>query len=81
MTSGHTHAALREMLAAEALHPSAGADGDAIRAHVTGCESCAATLARYRDAAAQLAFLAPREPMQAARAQRVRERLLARAAR
>lgn len=79
MTPNPTHEQLREMLAAEALHPSSGTEGEAVRAHVAECESCAAELAANRSAAAHLAFLAPREAMPPSREQRVRERLLARA--
>ena len=79
MTPNPTHEQLRELLAAEALHPSSGTEGEAVRAHVAECESCAAELAAYRGAAAHLAFLAPREAMPPSREQQVRERLLARA--
>jgi len=79
MSNDFTHDQLREMLATEALHPSSGAEGEAVRMHVAGCDACAAELAGYRDAAAQLAFLAPAEPMPAARERRVRDRLLTRA--
>lgn len=79
MTRDPTHEQLREMLAAEVLDPSSGAGGEAVRAHVAECESCAAELAAYRDATAPLAFLAPWMAMPPSRSQRVRERLLARA--
>lgn len=79
MTNDFTHEQLREMLASEALSASIGADGDALRAHVAECQACAAELAGYRDAAAQLAFVTPLEPMAGSREQHVRERLLSRA--
>jgi hypothetical protein len=79
MSDAETHEQFREVLAAEALHPSSGAEGEAVRVHIANCESCAAELAAYRDAAAHLAFLAPLQAMPPSREQLVRERLLARA--
>jgi anti-sigma-K factor RskA len=79
MSHDFTHDQLRAMLASEALHSEGGAEGEAVRAHVAACQACAAELEGYREATAQLAFLAPSEPMSAAREQRVRERLLSRA--
>jgi hypothetical protein len=79
MSHDLTHDQLQALLASEALHPERGTVGEVLRAHVAECQACTAELAGYREAAAQLAFLAPSEPMPASREQGVRQRLLSRA--
>ena len=75
-----THDDVRAALAAEALDALDGDERDAVRAHLEGCPECRAELASLREAAAALALSAPYRPMERERSDRVRARLLARAA-
>jgi hypothetical protein len=80
MSLDMTHEDVQAALAAEALDALDGPERDAVRAHLAGCPECRAELDAYREAAALLAHTAPHRPMEPARSDRVRARLLARAA-
>jgi hypothetical protein len=73
-----THDEARELLAAVALDALDGADEARVRAHVATCAACTAELAELRDAAATIALAAPPARGDAARAARVKGRLMAR---
>jgi anti-sigma-K factor RskA len=74
-----THDDVRAALAAEALDALDGEEAQAVRAHLEGCEECRRELAALRESAALLAHAAPHRPMEPARSDRLRARLLARA--
>lgn len=80
MSLDMTHEDVQAALAAEALDALDGPERDAVRAHLAGCPECRDELDAYREAAALLAHTAPHRPMEPARSDRVRARLLARAA-
>ncbi|HEU4451797.1 MAG TPA: zf-HC2 domain-containing protein, partial [Longimicrobium sp.] len=74
-----THEDVRAALAAEALDALDGEERRALLEHLMGCEECRRELAELREAAGALAHAAPHRPMEPARSDRVRARLLARA--
>ncbi|HEX2079047.1 MAG TPA: anti-sigma factor [Longimicrobium sp.] len=80
MTDEPMHPELRDALAAEAVDALDGEERERLLAHLAGCEPCRAELAALRESAAALALAAPARPMEPARAGRLRDRLLARAA-
>ncbi|HET7233890.1 MAG TPA: anti-sigma factor [Longimicrobium sp.] len=80
MSLDMTHEDVQAALAAEALGALDGEEAAAIHAHLAACDECRRELARLEEAAAALAWAAPRVPMDAARSARMRARLLARAA-
>jgi hypothetical protein len=74
-----THDDVRAALAAEALDALDGDERAAVRAHLKECEECRREVGGLREGAGALAWAAPHRPMEPARADRVRARLLARA--
>lgn len=80
MSVDMTHEELRAALAAEALGALDGAEREALRAHLATCDECRAELDSLRDAAALLAHTAPHAALAPARSDRLRARLVARAA-
>jgi hypothetical protein len=72
-----SHDDARELLAALALDALDPADDAAVRAHLATCAACTAELAELRDATAAIA-LAPPARGDAARAERVKAKLMAR---
>jgi len=79
MTPEMTHEDVQAALAAEALDALDGAERRALLEHLEGCAECRRELAELREAAGALAHAAPYQPMEPARSDRVRARLLARA--
>lgn len=75
-----THDLVQAALAVEALDALDGPERTEVRAHVAACSECAAQLAALRDSAASLAFAAPSRRMDRDGSDRMRRRLLARAA-
>jgi hypothetical protein len=80
MTNGMIHEEFHDALAAEAVDALDGEERERLLEHLAGCASCSAELETLRASAALLAFAAPTRPMDPARSDRVRARLLARAA-
>jgi anti-sigma-K factor RskA len=80
MNETRSHEELRGALAAEALGALGGPERAEFLAHLAECEGCRAELAELREAAAALAYAAPPASLDPARSERVRARLLARAA-
>jgi hypothetical protein len=80
MTPGPMHEELYDALAAEAVDALDGEERERLLEHLAGCASCSAELESLRASAALLAYSAPPAPMDPARSDRVRSRLLARAA-
>ncbi|WP_420125435.1 anti-sigma factor [Longimicrobium sp.] len=80
MTTEPMHEEFYDALAAEAVDALHGEERERLLAHLAGCASCGAELQSLRAAAALMAFSAPVRPMEPARSDRVRARLLARAA-
>jgi hypothetical protein len=80
MSPEMTHDDVQEALAAEALDALDGAERERVRAHLAGCADCRAELDALREAAALLAHAAPHVPLEPARSDRLRARLVARAA-
>ncbi|HEX6371921.1 MAG TPA: anti-sigma factor [Longimicrobium sp.] len=80
MTPDPMHEELYDALAAEAVDALDGEERERLLEHLAGCASCSAELESLRASAALLAFSAPHRPMEPARSDRVRARLLARAA-
>ncbi len=74
-----THDDTREMLAALALDALSPEEREAARAHVAGCAECQRELAALENAAGALAYAVPYAPLDAARCNPMRERLVARA--
>ena len=74
------HENVQAALAAEALDALDGEEREALHAHLAGCPDCRAELESLRAAASLLAHTAPRVPLDPARSDRLRARLLARAA-
>lgn len=77
MTGPLAHEAARMLLAAEALDALGGEERGALLAHLASCPTCTRELAELRDAAGALAYTPATTPE---RSERVRSRLLARAA-
>jgi anti-sigma-K factor RskA len=80
MSEGMGHEAARESLEALALDTLDASERDAVLAHVAGCDECRRELASLERTTAQLALAASSAPMPSARRDRVRARLVARAA-
>lgn len=80
MTTGPMHEEFYDALAAEAVDALDGEERERLLEHLAGCASCSAELESLRASAALLAYSAPPRPMDSARSDRVRARLLARAA-
>jgi anti-sigma-K factor RskA len=80
MTPDTMHDEMRAALAAEALGALDGEERTLLHAHLAACRACRAELAELRAGAGVLAYASPPAPMDAARSNRVRARLLARAA-
>lgn len=80
MTPETMHDEMRAALAAEALGALDGEERTLLHAHLAACPACRAELAELRAGAGVLAYASPPAPMDAARSNRVRARLLARAA-
>ncbi|HEU4880788.1 MAG TPA: anti-sigma factor [Longimicrobium sp.] len=80
MTNDPMHEELYDALAAEAVDALDGEERERLLEHLAGCASCSAELESLRAAAALLAYSAAPRPMDPARSDRVRARLLARAA-
>lgn len=80
MTPEPMHDEMRAALAAEALGALDGEERTLLHAHLAACPACRAELAALRAQAGVLAFASPAVAMEAARSNRVRARLLARAA-
>ncbi|HEX8211158.1 MAG TPA: anti-sigma factor [Longimicrobium sp.] len=74
------HENVQAALAAEALDALDGEEREALHAHLAGCAECRAELESLREAASLLAHTAPHVPLAPARSDRIRARLLARAA-
>ncbi len=74
-----SHDEMTDLLAAEALDLLVPEERRGLVDHLEVCGSCARELSGLRAAAASLAFLPPEIPMESARSQRVRARLLERA--
>lgn len=74
------HENVQAALAAEALDALNGEERDELHAHLAGCADCRAELESLRAAASMRAHTAPRVPLDPARSDRLRARLLARAA-
>jgi hypothetical protein len=74
------HENVQAALAAEALDALDGEERQALHAHLAGCAECRAELESLREAASLLAHTAPHVPLDPARSDRIRARLLARAA-
>jgi Anti-sigma-K factor rskA/Putative zinc-finger len=79
VTDEPMHPELQDALAAEAVDALDGEERERLLAHLAGCPACRAELEALRESAAALALAAPVRPMAAARSDRVRGRLLARA--
>jgi anti-sigma-K factor RskA len=80
MTPELMHDEMRAALAAEALGALDGEERTLLHAHLAACEACRAELAELRAQAGVLAYASPAAAMEPARSNRVRARLLARAA-
>ncbi len=80
MTPETMHDEMRAALAAEALGALDGEERTLLHAHLAACPACRAELAELRAGAGVLAYASPPAPMEAGRSNRVRARLLARAA-
>lgn len=74
------HENVQAALAAEALDALDEEEREALHAHLAGCAECRAELESLREAASLLAHTVPRVPLDRARSDRIRARLLARAA-
>jgi anti-sigma-K factor RskA len=79
MTPEMTHEDVQAALAAEALDALDGQERRTLLDHLETCAECRRELAELREAAGALAHAAPYRPMEPARSDRVRARLLARA--
>ena len=80
MSEGMTHEQAREELEALALDALDASERDAVMAHVATCETCQSELAALENTANALAYAATPLPMSPAQRDRIRARLLARAA-
>jgi anti-sigma-K factor RskA len=80
MSDGMTHETAREALEALALDALDASERSGVVAHVAGCAECQRELAALESTASELALAASPLPMPPARRDRVRARLLARAA-
>ncbi|HEX6041814.1 anti-sigma factor family protein, partial [Longimicrobium sp.] len=80
MTPETMHDEMRAALAAEALGALDGEERTLLHAHLAACEACRAELAELRASVGTLAYGAPPAALEPARSDRIRARLLARAA-
>ncbi len=80
MTHGMAHEEAHESLEALALDALDPAERAAVMAHVSGCAICREEMAQLRASAAELAYAVPAIPMSAAQRDRIRARLVGRAA-
>jgi anti-sigma-K factor RskA len=80
MSDGMTHERARETLEALALDALDASEREAAMAHVVGCAECQRELAALESTVNELALAAPPRPMPTAQRDRIRSRLLARAA-
>lgn len=79
MSSVPGHSEIQEKLPAAALAILEPAELEQVRAHVRGCIECATQLEEFRAAATIMTLALPESPMDPARSNGVRARLLARA--
>ena len=80
MSEGMTHESAREALEALALDALDASERDAVMAHVATCAACQSELAALENTASELAYAASPLPMPPSQRDRIRARLLARAA-
>jgi anti-sigma factor RsiW len=80
MSEGMTHESAREALEALALDALDASEREAVMAHVATCATCQSELAALENTANELAYAAAPLPMPPAQRDRIRARLLARAA-
>jgi anti-sigma-K factor RskA len=80
MSEGMTHDEARESLEALALDALDAGERDAVMAHVAGCDECQRELAALEHTSGELALAATPLAMSRAQRDRIRARLLARAA-
>jgi anti-sigma-K factor RskA len=80
MSDGMTHEAATEALEALALDALDASERAAVMAHVAECAECQRELAALERTASDIALAAPPLPMEPARRDRIRARLMARAA-
>jgi len=80
MTDGMTHEQAREALEALALDALDASERDAVMAHVATCVICQSELAALENTVGELAYAATPIPMSPAQRDRIRARLMARAA-
>ena len=80
MSEGMTHEQAREALEALALDALDAPEREAVMAHVASCTTCQSELAALENTANELAYAATPLPMPPAQRDRIRARLLARAA-
>ena len=80
MSDGMTHEAASEALGALALDALDASERASVLAHVAGCAECQRELAELEDTASEIALAAPPMPMASAQRDRIRARLIARAA-
>ena len=80
MSEGMTHDTAREALEALALDALDASERGAVLAHVAGCAECQRELAALENTAGELALAASPLPMAPAQRDRIKARLLARAA-
>jgi hypothetical protein len=80
VSDGMTHEQAREALEALALDALDASERDAVLAHVATCATCQSELAALESAANELAYAATPLPMPPAQRDRIRARLMARAA-
>ena len=80
MSDGMAHEQAREALEAVALDALDASERDAVMAHVASCAICQAELAALENTASELAYAATPLPLPAAQRDRIRARLMARAA-
>jgi anti-sigma factor RsiW len=80
MSDGMTHEQAREALEALALDALDAPERDAVMAHLATCAACQSELAALENTPNELAYAASPLPMTPAQRDRIRARLLARAA-
>src|SRR4051812_16807619 len=80
MSDGMTHDTASEALEALALDALDASEREGVMAHVAGCAECQRELAALERTASELTLAAPTLPMPPAQRDRIRSRLLARAA-
>ncbi|HEX8431399.1 MAG TPA: zf-HC2 domain-containing protein, partial [Longimicrobium sp.] len=80
MSLDHMHDEVQAALAAEALDALDPGERERLNEHLAGCAECRAELDSLRETAALLNHLAPPRPLDAERSDRMRARLVARAA-